>query len=119
VSFIKNLMNFHPTDTTPFRRQAWSRPEFGFDCEPGTLSFWWHSLAGAEVDIFVDGIAVEEHAHVSPNWALHTVLVLDTGSPHRRVRLAVNAEQLKVDGDSRELAIALGAFSLKRPTCGI
>jgi glycosyltransferase involved in cell wall biosynthesis len=116
VSFIKNLMNFHPTDTTSFRRQAWARRDAEFDCEPGNLSFWWHSLAGAKVEIFIDDVPIQPSAHVLPKWELHTVLVPDTGNRHRRVRLAIDATQLHVDGDFRELAIALGAFSLEKPT---
>jgi len=114
--FVKNLTNFYPTDTTPFRRQAWARSDAAFDCEPGALSFWWHSLAGANVDIFIDDIAVQRQVPVSSNWVLNTVLIPDNGRTYRRVRLAVDAKQLQVDGDSRELAVLLGAFSLEKST---
>jgi glycosyltransferase involved in cell wall biosynthesis len=116
VPFIKNLTNFYPTDTTPLRRQAWARRDAAFDCEPGVLSFWWNSLAGAEIDVFVDDIAVQRRANASPNWVLHTLLVPDNGNTHRRVRLVVDAKQFQVDGDPRELAVVLGAFSLEKPT---
>jgi glycosyltransferase involved in cell wall biosynthesis len=119
VTFIKNLVNFHPTDTTPHRRQAWTRRDLAFDCEPGVLNFWWHSLAGAEVDIFVDEVAVQLRVHVSPDWALHTLNISETSNSYRRVRLAVNAEQFRVEGDPRELAVALGAFSLEKQKPGL
>jgi hypothetical protein len=114
ASFIKNLMNFYPTEATSFGRQSWARPDAAFDCEPGELSFWWHSFAGAEVEIFLDDVAIQSRIQVSSDWERHTVLIPSTGSPLRRLRFGVAAKQLALAGDTRELAISLGKFSLKK-----
>ncbi|WP_342617361.1 glycosyltransferase family 4 protein [Rhodoferax sp. GW822-FHT02A01] len=116
VPFIKNLTNFYSTETTVFRRQAWVRREPAFDCEPGLLTFWWSSLAGADVDIFVDDIAVQRNIYVSPDGAFHTLTIPHNGNSYRHVRFVVDAKQSQFGGDLRELAVAIGAFSLDNQT---
>jgi glycosyltransferase involved in cell wall biosynthesis len=112
VDFIKNIVNYYPTETTSSRRQNWVKIESSFDCKIGQLDFWWHSLGGAFVDIFIDDKIYECDVKVPASWTLFSMSIPDNGSEYRRIRMVANSESVSVEGDHRELAFVIGEFSL-------
>jgi glycosyltransferase involved in cell wall biosynthesis len=114
VDFIKNIVNYHPTETTPSARQNWVKSESFFDCKIGLLNFWWHSLGGADVDIFIDDDVFGFNIKIPIDWALFSINIVDNGNEYRRVRMVANSKCSSVDSDARELAFAISNFSLTK-----
>ena len=112
VDFIKNIVNYHPTETSSSRRQNWVRCESSFDCKSGRLDYWWHSLGGATVDVYIDDVIFEANVELSVSWTPFSLNIPNNGSEYRNIRMIANPKSVSVDGDHRELAFAISGFNL-------
>lgn len=114
VDFIKNIVNYYPTETSSSRRQNWVRCESSFDCEIGRLDYWWHSLDGATVDIFIDDVILKSGIVVPSSWTQFSINIPNNGGKYRNIRMVANSKCISVSGDYRELAFAISDFNLAK-----
>jgi glycosyltransferase involved in cell wall biosynthesis len=114
------VSGFYPIESNSFRLYAWSRREASFACGSGVLNVSWHSLEGATVDIFLDGVLAERGVKVGSDWSrysLHIPTVSGRGT--RQVTLKVKPSAASLSNEPRELGVALGDIMLTAPPAGV
>ena len=114
------VSGFYPIESDSFRLYAWSRREASFACGAGVLNVLWHSLEGATVDIFLDGVVAEREVEVGSDWS-HYSLQIPTvsGRGTRQVTLKVKPSAASLANEPRELGVALGDIMLTAPPAGV
>lgn len=104
---IASSSGFYPIEAEGARFFAWSMLNASFACGAGTLSFIWHSVGNARVDLYIDDEPVQMDVAVGAHWSPFVIEILPApGQVTREVFFRVREAAKPPEGDSRKLGVA-------------